>query len=269
MVRNLLLTGIATMFILAACATPQGAPTNAPSAMADHASTDSAGTMAEGEMKESDAMATDDMEAGDTMAEGDMKESDAMATSDTEAGDTMAEGDMKTGDAMATDDTEAGDTMAEGDMKESDAMLMVELPAWAALSLTDAHTGEPFTLADFAGKTVFVEPMATWCTNCRAQLNNVKDAKAQLGNSDVVFVALSVETTLEAAVLAAYADEHGFDWVFAVATPDLLQQLAGDFGQTIANPPATPHFIISPDGTVSELTTGIESAEAILAKVQG
>ena len=258
MVRNLLLTGIATMFILAACATPQGAPTSAPSAMTEQASTDSTGTMAAGEMKESDAM-----------AEGDMKTGDAMATGDTEAGDAMAEGEMKPGDAMATGDTEAGDTMAEGEMKPDDAMLMVELPAWAALSLTNVRTGEPFTLADFAGKTVFVEPMATWCTNCRAQLNNVKDAKAQLGNSDVVFVALSVETTLEATALAGYADEHGFDWVFAVATPDLLQQLAGDFGQTIANPPATPHFIISPDGTVSELTTGIENAEAILAKVQG
>jgi len=258
MVRNLLLAGTVAMFVLAACATPQGAPTSAPSVMDDHASTENAGAMAEGETKDGAAMATSEMAEGGTMAEGEMKESDA-----------MAEGEMADSDATAASDMEAGDTMTEGEMKTDDAMMMGELPAWAAISLTDARTGESFSLADFAGKTVFVEPMATWCTNCRAQLNNVKAAKAQLGDGDVVFVALSVETTLEASALAGYADEHGFDWVFAVATPDLLQQLAGDFGQTIANPPATPHFVISPDGTVSELTTGIESAEAILAKVLG
>ena len=33
----------------------------------------------------------------------------------------------------------------------------------------DARTGQTFTLADLQGKTVYVEPMATWCTNCRQQ----------------------------------------------------------------------------------------------------
>jgi hypothetical protein len=35
-------------------------------------------------------------------------------------------------------------------------------PDWLTLPLTNARTGETFTLADFAGKTVFVHPMATW-----------------------------------------------------------------------------------------------------------
>ncbi|MDX1995295.1 MAG: hypothetical protein SF029_23125 [bacterium] len=33
---------------------------------------------------------------------------------------------------------------------------------WTRLPLTDARTGQTFTLADFAGKTVFVHPMARW-----------------------------------------------------------------------------------------------------------
>jgi hypothetical protein len=32
----------------------------------------------------------------------------------------------------------------------------------AILPIVDVRTGETFTLAEFAGKTVFVEPMATW-----------------------------------------------------------------------------------------------------------
>lgn len=48
---------------------------------------------------------------------------------------------------------------------------------WRTLPLTDARTGDTFTLA---GQTVYVEPMATWCVNCRQQLGRVGEAKAQL-----------------------------------------------------------------------------------------
>ena len=109
--------------------------------------------------------------------------------------------------------------------------------------------------------------MATWCTNCRQQLGNVRSAAAQIG-SDVVFVALSVETTLEPAALAAYADSHEFPFTFAVMTPDLLRALAASFGQSVATPPATPHFIIYPDGSASELLTGFSSPEATAAATQ-
>ncbi len=139
---------------------------------------------------------------------------------------------------------------------------------WQTLPLTDARTGETFTLGGFAGKTVYVEPMATWCSNCRQQLGNVRDAAAQLKGDKVTFVALSVETTLKADALARYAQEQGFDFKFAVLTPELLRALAANFGQTIAVPPSTPHFIVYPDGTTSDLLTGFSSPDAILAAVQ-
>ena len=140
---------------------------------------------------------------------------------------------------------------------------------WQTLPLTDVRTGETFTLEGLSG-TVYVEPMATWCSNCRAQLRNVQKAKAQLGDDatgDVTFLALSVETTLEPAALARYADEQGFDFTFAVMTPELLRALAGEFGQSIANPPATPHFIRYPDGSSSELMTGFSPPDAVLSAV--
>ena len=139
---------------------------------------------------------------------------------------------------------------------------------WQTLPLTDARTGETFTLGGFAGKTVYVEPMATWCSNCRQQLGNVRDAAAQLKGDKVTFVALSVETTLKADALARYAKEQGFDFKFAVLTPELLRALAANFGQTIAVPPSTPHFIIHPGGTTSDLLTGFSSPDAILTAVQ-
>ena len=139
--------------------------------------------------------------------------------------------------------------------------------SWRDLPLTDARTGETFSLADFAGQTVYVEPMATWCANCRQQLGNVRDAKTQLGG-EVTFIALSVETTLSADELARYADEQGFDFTFAVMTPPLLRALAAAFGQAVTNPPSTPHFIFGPDGKTSELLTGFSTPDEIVATVQ-
>lgn len=142
------------------------------------------------------------------------------------------------------------------------------LPAWQTLPLVNAATGETFTLADFAGRTVFVEPMATWCTNCRQQLGNVAAARAQVSADQVVFIALSVETNITAADLAEYAADNGFDWTFAVLTPELLEQLVLAFGRTISNPPSTPHFIIRPDGSATQLTTGIESSDQIVEQLR-
>ena len=91
-------------------------------------------------------------------------------------------------------------------------------------------------------------------------------AKQQAGE-DVVFVVLSVEANIGDEALAAYEADTGYDLIFAAMPPEMLQALAGQFGQTIANPPATPHFVIRPDGSSGDLVTGIESTEAILAQV--
>ncbi|MBL8132306.1 MAG: hypothetical protein JNL42_10655 [Anaerolineae bacterium] len=139
-------------------------------------------------------------------------------------------------------------------------------PAWQTVALTNARTGEAFTLADFAGKTVYVEPMATWCTNCRAQQNIVRDVRNQLGDAQHVYLSLSVETNITGSDLAAYAQRENYGWTFAVATPDLLNALVAQFGRTITNPPSTPHFIIYPDGAVSGLESGRRhSAEELVA----
>ena len=155
----------------------------------------------------------------------------------------------------------ADDKMEEGSPVTSSNI------AWQDMTLTDVVSGESFTFADFAGKTVFVEPMATWCTNCRRQLGNVQEANAQLGD-DVIFVGLSVETNISDDMLAEYSFNNGFDFKFAVLDSEVLQSLVDTFGTTVANPPATPHFIIRPDGSVTDLVTGFESAEELIQSIQ-
>ncbi|CAN5811410.1 hypothetical protein BH24DEI2_BH24DEI2_15340 [soil metagenome] len=146
------------------------------------------------------------------------------------------------------------------------AFAQSERPAWQNLELTDVATGETFTLGGFEGKTVYVEPMATWCSNCRKQLGNVAAVKPDAGD-EVVFVALSVEGNLPDETLAQYAVKEGFDFTFAVATPELIQALVAEFGRPITSPPSTPHFIIRPDGSTTELKTGFETPEELLAQL--
>ena len=212
-----------------------------------------------------------------------MTEDTAISANDAMTNDTTMENEAMNDEAMA-DEAMHEETMADeamdneamhDDMMDEEAMsdeamgdeMMSDAAAWQNITLTNVRTGETFTLADFAGKTIFVEPMATWCTNCRRQLTNVSSARAQFGE-DVVFVALSVETNVSNDDLQAYTESTGFDWVFAVATPELLQELVALYGQTITNPPSTPHFIIRPDGSTTDLITGIEEVETIVSQIK-
>jgi hypothetical protein len=141
-------------------------------------------------------------------------------------------------------------------------------PVWMTTELNDACSGEVFALADFAGKTLFVEAMATWCGECYGQLTRVQDAAARIPEEergDIVLVALSSEVGLPREDLARYAEETGFPMIFAVMPEEMLQAMVDDVGRAVAVPPAMPHLIVAPDGTIGEIHTGGSSAEELLA----
>lgn len=173
--------------------------------------------------------------------------------SGTDAQETMADGSDAGQDAMAADANADASTTASA---------MQDVPAWQTIALTNAVTGEQFTVADFAGKTIFVEPFATWCSNCRRQLGTVDSLRGESGD-DTVFLALSVESNIGNEALASYASQTGYGLIFAAMPPEMLQLLVAEYGQTITNPPATPHFVVGPDGTSSELFTGFRSSAEI------
>lgn len=251
--RTLLIATIVLLLLLAAC----GGSNNASEPAANE-------TMAEEAMADKTA---DEAMADEAMADETMSDPATAEHSETMSDETMLDETMS--DEAMSDESMADESMADEGMADEGSAMMDDsmAAAWQQLVLTNARTGETFTFADFAGKTVFVEPMATWCSNCRQQLGNVSTAKAQLNSDEVVFVALSVETNISDADLAQYADAAGFDWLFAVATPELLQALVGTFDRTITNPPSTPHFIIRPDGSTTALVTGIESPELLIEAI--
>jgi cytochrome oxidase Cu insertion factor (SCO1/SenC/PrrC family) len=147
-------------------------------------------------------------------------------------------------------------------------LAQVERAAWQTATLTDVRTGETFTLADFAGKVVAVEPMAAWCVNCLRQQQQAVKALAAIDSQDIVYISLGIDPTELPEDLAAYAKERGFDWRFVLADRDLLRQLAGEFGDQVLSPPSTPQILIGRDGTVTGPSFGMKDAADLEAELR-
>jgi hypothetical protein len=139
-----------------------------------------------------------------------------------------------------------------------------------AVVLTDVRSGETFTLAELAAEDgpVLVEPMAVWCSNCRAQQHEVK--RAHEGGAAFTSVSLDVDLSEAPQDLAAYADREGFDWRFAMADAALYRLLQERFGIGATNPPLTPLTVVEVDGTVRPLEFGVGTREAdqLIAEIQ-
>lgn len=154
----------------------------------------------------------------------------------------------------ATADATPGQTAAE------DALL--------AAVLTDVRSGEAFTLGQLAADgPVLVEPMAVWCTSCRAQQQEVRRAHERVSFASV---SLDVDLSETAGDLAAYADREGFAWHFAMADAELYRLLQERFGVAATNPPSTPLIVVDPDLTVRplEFGRGTRSAEQLVAELE-
>lgn len=185
------------------------------------------------------------------------------ATDGTPSSDATATS-MATATATASADpsTEAPSGSASPSASEgpSDPLLAVEL--------TDVRTGEAFTLAELAadGGPVLLQPMAIWCTSCRAQQHEVKRAH-ELGT--FTSVSLDVELSELPEDLARYATDQGWDWRFAVADAALYRLLQERFGPPVTHPPSTPLIVIEADGTVRRLDfgVGVRSAEQLVAEL--
>jgi cytochrome oxidase Cu insertion factor (SCO1/SenC/PrrC family) len=137
-------------------------------------------------------------------------------------------------------------------------------PEWFDMELTDAQTGETFTMNDYAGKVVLVETMAIWCPNCVVQANEVRNLHEALGHpDDLISVSLDVDLNEDEASLKEYASGFGFEWHFAVAPLLVARALGNLYSAQYLNPPLSPMLIIDREGNVHELEYGQKDAETL------
>lgn len=137
--------------------------------------------------------------------------------------------------------------------------------AWATATLTDVRDGSTFRVADLvaANRVVFIETMAIWCSNCRAQQKDVVKALAGLDPARVTWIGIDVDGSETASDLAAYSDSLGFDWPYAVGSADFLRALSDEFGTQVLSPPSTPILVVGTDGTVTLTEFGHKSVDRI------
>jgi thiol-disulfide isomerase/thioredoxin len=135
----------------------------------------------------------------------------------------------------------------------SDAHVLVQ--AWTTAVLTDVTTGAMFRIADLvaSGKVVFLETMAIWCTNCRAQQEEAVVAFGALDPDRVVWIAIDIESSEPPAALASYREDHGFPFTYVVADADLARALVDDFGDVVLSPPSVNVIVVGTDGRVTQL----------------
>lgn len=139
-----------------------------------------------------------------------------------------------------------------------------ETAAYLDIELTDAATGESFTLASLAGNVVAIEPMAIWCSNCKAQQNNVKDAYADITGAGVTYISLGIDPGENEGSLAKYAERNGFAWTFVKSPTEFSRELSDLFGPQILSAPSTPLIVLDADGEVFRQEWGFHGPDSLL-----
>lgn len=137
---------------------------------------------------------------------------------------------------------------------------------WATASVTNVATGEQFRIADLvaSGKVVFIETMAIWCSNCRAQQQDAVLAFEQLDPARVEWVGIDVESFETAEALARYREQNGFPFTYVIADTGLARALVDDFGEVVLSPPSVNTIVIGTDGRVTQLS-GHRSRDELVA----
>lgn len=142
--------------------------------------------------------------------------------------------------------------------------IAVTTPEWFDMELTDAQTGEVFTINDYAGKVVLLETMAIWCPNCVVQANEVRKLHKLLGEpEDLISISLDVDLNEDQAALKEYSAGYGFDWHFVVAPILVARALGNLYTAQYLNPPLSPMMIIDRHGEVHHLEYGLKEAETL------
>lgn len=81
------------------------------------------------------------------------------------------------------------------------------------ISMTDVD-GNDLSLSDFQGKVVFLEFMATWCSDCQKLTKQMKDVYSHFGDN-VVMISLDIDKKESPEMLKSYADKNDAKWIFA------------------------------------------------------
>jgi cytochrome c biogenesis protein CcmG/thiol:disulfide interchange protein DsbE len=127
---------------------------------------------------------------------------------------------------------------------------------------TTALDGTAWSLASLRGKAVWLSFGATWCTDCRTEATDLRDASSAAKASGIETVL--VFTRDDAAAVKSYSATIGFK---SHLIPDPESQVAAQY--RIVGVPT--HYFIGSDGLIKQVVVGVltrEQMDADLADLQ-
>jgi hypothetical protein len=80
-------------------------------------------------------------------------------------------------------------------------------------------------------------------------------------------VSLDVDSSENADQLRRFAEQHGFEWRFAIAPRELLVELQRAYGTQFLTPPSEPMFVVDANGVAHLTPFGHRDAGALRAIV--
>ncbi len=81
-------------------------------------------------------------------------------------------------------------------------------------SLEDIN-GNSFSLDDYQDRFVVLDFMATWCTPCKIEMDELKMIYEKYGEDNVVIISIDVDPTEKNKTIRDFKQEFGDDWIFA------------------------------------------------------
>jgi thiol-disulfide isomerase/thioredoxin len=133
---------------------------------------------------------------------------------------------------------------------------------WRDIPLKDIRTGRTFTISDFKGKPVIMETFAVWCPTCARQQREIRQLHSEIGD-EFVSITIDIDPNESEEQVKEYLKRNGFDWLYAVAPPELARLLVDRFGTVIVNAPSAPVVLINKDGNAKLLGRGVKSSEKL------
>ncbi len=88
--------------------------------------------------------------------------------------------------------------------------------------------GTTFSLSDYRGTVVVLDLMATWCSLCDKEMNEL--SRLREAYPDVVIMTISVDPTETDEMLRDYKEKHNADWLFARDTDNVWDDKYRDLG---------------------------------------
>lgn len=126
-----------------------------------------------------------------------------------------------------------------------------------AFTATDV-AGNPVSLADFKGKPVWVNVVATWCQGCRAEMPDVQAAATQYGDKVAV---ISVFLGEDTQTVTDFAKRTKLDYTLI---PDPSSSISTQYGAV--GIPA--HYFIDSAGNLQARSVGVLSPAQIEEHLQ-